>query len=187
METKHKNLLIGGLLAIVLVMAVGYAAFATQLQINGTANITSSWDVHIESITAGTPIGTAANKSATVGEDQLSATFETDLLAPGDSLTYTVEVENSGSLPAKLSNIKFNQTQSNTATEEGKDTRTIVYSYSGINTDADATIPVGGAKTFTVTVQYNPAITTQPAEDDTTSTLDMQLTYVQDTDSTSGE
>ena len=28
---KNKNILIGGLLAIVLIMAVGYAAFATQL------------------------------------------------------------------------------------------------------------------------------------------------------------
>ena len=46
MESKHKNILIGTLLAVVFVMAVGYAAFAQQLQINGTATINSTWDVH---------------------------------------------------------------------------------------------------------------------------------------------
>ena len=33
MESKHKNVLIGALLAVVFVMAVGYAAFATTLTI----------------------------------------------------------------------------------------------------------------------------------------------------------
>jgi len=180
METKHKNALIGGLLAIVFVMAVGYAAFATQLNINGTANITSKWNVYIESITPGTPVGTASNKSATLGEDKLSATFETDLVAPGDSLTYTIEVENSGTLPAKLSSIKFDQSHKNTATEEGKDNRTIIYSYSGIV--ANDVLPAGQITTFTVTVTYNPTITTQPSTyAEKTSTLDMQLNYVQDT------
>ena len=50
METKHKNALIGALLAVVFVMAVGYAAFAQQLTINGSASISSSWDVHIKDI-----------------------------------------------------------------------------------------------------------------------------------------
>ena len=31
MEIKHKNALIGGLLAVVVVMAVGYAAFSQAL------------------------------------------------------------------------------------------------------------------------------------------------------------
>ena len=45
MESKHKNALIGALLAVVFVMAVGYAAFAQQLTINGSAEINSSWDI----------------------------------------------------------------------------------------------------------------------------------------------
>ena len=187
MEIKHKNLLIGGLLAIVLVMAVGYAAFATQLQINGTANIGSEWDVHIVSITPGTPVGSAKNSSATLGENNLSATFVSELQAPGDSITYTVVVENGGTLPAKLSNIKFEQSQTNTATgtvegsETAKDNRTIIYSYDQIAVN-DVLAPEGSADstaTFTVTVTYNPQITSQPAETAKTATLDMQLTYEQ--------
>ena len=56
METRYKNLLIGGLLSLILVMAIGFSAFATQLNINGPSNITSSWDVHIKSITPETPV-----------------------------------------------------------------------------------------------------------------------------------
>ena len=48
---KKKNLIIGGLIAIVLAMAVGYAAFATNLDINGTSTIDSKWDVRILSVT----------------------------------------------------------------------------------------------------------------------------------------
>ena len=58
MESKHKNILIGALLAVVFVMAVGYAAFAQTLTINGSAEITSSWDVRYET-TQKTGQGTA--------------------------------------------------------------------------------------------------------------------------------
>ncbi len=189
METKHKNALIGGLLAIVFVMAVGYAAFATQLNINGTANVTSTWDVHIQSIEALTPAtGSATSKSANlVDGNPLAAEFVSELVAPGDSITYKVVVENGGTLPAKLTNIKFTNSQGDSAipdTTEGSsitDTRTIIYSYDGIAVN-DVLAPTGSegsTKEFTVTVTYNPQITSQPAEAAKTATLDMQLTYEQ--------
>ena len=46
----HKSSVIMVLLAVVLIMAIGYAAFAQQLTINGSAEISSTWDVHIEDI-----------------------------------------------------------------------------------------------------------------------------------------
>ena len=54
MESKHKNALIVALLAVVLVMAVGYAAYAQQLTINSKATIqestdgTKNWNVHFD-------------------------------------------------------------------------------------------------------------------------------------------
>lgn len=166
METRYKNLLIGGLFSLILVMAIGYSAFATQLNINGTSNITSSWDVHIKSITPETPVGTAVNKSATVGDSKLSATFEAELLAPKDSITYTIEVENSGSLDAKLSGLTFTPGVSTA----------IAYSYSDIA--KDDVVTAGGTKKFKVTVTYN-NISTQPTEADKTSQLAMVLSFVQ--------
>lgn len=57
---KYANtIIIGSLLIILLVMSVGYAAFATQLQLNGTATIQGDWDVEITKIEATNIVGTA--------------------------------------------------------------------------------------------------------------------------------
>lgn len=167
MNEKHKNILIGGLVAIVLIMAVGYAAFATQLNINGTASVASTWDVHIKNITPGTPVGTAVNKAATVGESKLTAAFETELVAPGDSLTYTVEVENGGTLDAKLSDLTLTPTASSA----------ITYTSDGIA--KDDVIAAGATKSFTVTVTYNASSTGSMTDADRTSTLNMVLSFAQ--------
>ncbi len=193
MEQKNKNALIGGLLAIVFVMAVGYAAFATTLTINGTANITSRWDVHIKDIKVSeeenNPAGTGISVSAQK-DGELTANFEAQLKAPGDSVTYDVTVENTGTLPAKLSDITFKQTNNGDgATEEGEEVtnngtsydgdNAIVYSYAGITTGTVLEANTGSV-TFKVTVKYNDKITTQPEDKQLKSNLKMTLTYVQD-------
>ncbi len=165
MEQKHKNIIIGGLLAIVVIMAVGYAAFATQLTINGTATIESKWDVHIKTIEPGQPIGTAKNKKVTVEQNQLTATFEDELVAPGDSITYTVTVINAGTLDAVLNDINFND----------GDNEAIQYTYDGI--EVTNVLGNGDEVQFTITVTYNPKITSQP--ESTNSTLTMTLSYGQ--------
>ncbi len=178
-RNKNKNALIGGLLAIVFVMAVGYAAFATQLNISGTANITSTWDVHIKSIAVkdGSKVGTAESVSATVDpDDNLKATFSTNLVSPGDSITYTVTIENSGNIVAELSKIDF--AWKNKANTAGDTNSPIVYTHNG--TTGTTVAADGGTATIDVTVTYNSAVTEQPAEDDLQSTLTMDLHYVQE-------
>ena len=109
MEAKHKNALIVALLAVVLVMSVGYAAFAQQLNINGSASITSKWDVHFQEGTASyqpsSTMGTTPTGSIDVDEGGLTATFSASLISPGDKITYTVPIENSGNINAVLQNI----------------------------------------------------------------------------------
>ena len=145
METKHKNALIGALLAVVFVMAVGYAAFAQTLTINGSAEITSTWDVHLKTIT---PDKTSTNGSTGSTGAQIlsnsSASFAANLVSPGDVVTYTVVVENGGTIAAKLSNIGFTQTSS--------DNTVINFAYSGISTND--TIAAGDTATFYVTATY---------------------------------
>ena len=107
MESKHKNALIGALLAVVFVMAVGYAAFAQQLTINGTANITSNWDVHFDpSVKTITPVagklsdGTTSSTTNPTGSvsslTETAATLSADLIQPGDTVTFTFNVKNYG-------------------------------------------------------------------------------------------
>ncbi len=170
-EARNKNILIGALLAVILIMGVGYAAFAQQLTINGNAKITSTWDVHIKSITPGEPVGTASNVLAEV-DSATQATFQTDLKSPGDSLTYTVVVENSGTLPAMVNTDGITFT-------EGPNNQAIKYSYAGIS-DGTKVAANGGTTSFTVTVTYDSSITSQPDAAQLSNTLTMTLNFVQD-------
>ncbi len=115
MKSNHKNAIIGGLLAVVFVMAVGYAAFAQQLTINGTANITSNWDVHFNPAFTGTtqvdgvtPVNVVTGKlsdgttsastapTGTITYDATNtvATLSATLTQPGDSITFTLRPTN---------------------------------------------------------------------------------------------
>ena len=42
---KQRNIMIISLVAVLVCMVVGYAAFSANLNISGTSNITSSFDV----------------------------------------------------------------------------------------------------------------------------------------------
>lgn len=176
MNSKTKNTLIGGLLAIVFVMAVGYAAFAQQLKITGDTTITSSWDVQMTSIVKSSSTGTGGDVPYVAGTtengtrlvDGATAQFCADLQSPGDSVTYTVTIENKGNLNAKVNTIKF---------EKGANTDVVDFTYSGIA--KNTAIAAGATATFTVTVTYNSEITSQPADNKLSNTLTMNVNFVQ--------
>ncbi len=165
MEDSHKTSLILILLAVVVVMAVGYAAFAQQLNITGTAEITSTWDVHIEEISVASELNQGKNISATVASDKLSVNFQAELVIPSSSVTYNVTVKNSGTIDAKLDSLLFDNSQN----------EAIKYSYSGIA--LNDVIESGDTQTFTVTVTFDENYTKDPEVK--TGTLTMTLGYVQ--------
>ena len=174
MNAKTKNALIGGLLAIVFVMAVGYAAFAQQLTINGTASVTSAWQVELTDIEATSTNATGTDvPSADSGADggtalinSSTAQFKADLKSPGDSVTYTVTVENKGNINAQVKSIEFT---------EGDDGAPISYAYTGIN-QGDP-LNASDSTTFTVTVTYDDTVESQPTT--LNNTLTMHVNYEQ--------
>ena len=105
---KKKNMIIGGLLAVVFLLSVGYAAFATSLNISGTAN-TSSWIIKITNIREKTHTGGADTENTSFTD--LSASFSSTLTQPGDSVTYEVTVENQGNIDASLKKVTKTFTQ----------------------------------------------------------------------------
>ena len=121
-ERNKRTYLMIGLCAVLVVMVVGFAAFSSQLQINGTSEITSNWDVRITKIEKIIPSGSSAtdvssecSESGTPKQcnDGLTATVSANLVSPGDSITYRIEVTNKGSLNAVLNRINLNDSSNN--------------------------------------------------------------------------
>ena len=108
MGEKTKNALIALLIIGLVSMTIAYAALTQQLQINAGAKVlnkSATWDIHFANVVAGTPVGYASisqGKSLTgTGTTTLSG-LEVTLKAPGDSLSYTFDVVNNGSINAKI-------------------------------------------------------------------------------------
>ena len=161
---RQRNYIILGLCSILLVMAAGYAAFRSQLTINGTSNISSEWKVLITDIQSSVLNGTPENSEEPSHTDT-TATFKTNLVSPGDSMQYTVTVENRGSIDAVLKTLS--KTDSNN--------EAIIFEITGI--EQGDTLKSHNSTTFNVTVTYNRDITNQPAN--LTSDLTITLDYVQ--------
>ena len=95
-DNKTKYLLI-----LLLLIAVGYAAIATTLKINGTSTIKSAkWDVYWEN--PHVIDGSVTNTAPTLSESDTKATFDVTLNEPGDYYEFTIDAVNNGSLDAKI-------------------------------------------------------------------------------------
>ena len=165
-KSKKRNIIIGGLCAVVLLMVVGYAAFQTVLNVSGTSNITSNWNIKITGVTTQNIKGAASNKEVPTFTDT-TATFKTDLKSPGDSLEYEVTVTNAGNLNAKVNEVTLSDTNN----------PAIKFTSSGI-TKGDV-INAGSTGTLIVKVEFLSTVTTQPT--DTISDLTVTLDYSQPT------
>ena len=108
MNNKIQNILLGVLAVGLIGITVAYASLSQNLTINGTAKVAAAtWDVHFEGMNAGTATGYAT--LPTTGKLAASGTSVSGnigtLKAPGDTITYTFNVKNAGSINAKISSI----------------------------------------------------------------------------------
>lgn len=146
---KNRIFILGALLISILVMSIGYAAFATSLSINGTAEIIGEWNVKITNVEVqssstdcdpGNPIFT-----------NTSAYLTAKLAKPGDSITYVITIENAGTINAKLTNFSL------TADDiSGSD----VISYR--TTNPNEQLKAGETTTFSITATYDLSATGLP-------------------------
>ena len=164
-NTRQRNYIILGLCSILLIMAAGYAAFRTQLNINGTSNIISEWKVLITDIQSSVLAGEATDAEEP-SHTETTATFKTNLVSPGDSMQYDITVENQGDIDAVLESIDVNTS----------DNEAILFETTGIKR-GDKLLP-DESDILTVIVTYNPEITDQPSN--LNATVTVTLNYVQD-------
>lgn len=103
----RRNYIIAGLCVILVIMAVGYAAFSSQLKINGTSSISSSWNIKITNIETVLPsqLGSYTSDGYNISEPTYtptSATFSAGFKLPGSAIGYIVEVSNLGSIDGQV-------------------------------------------------------------------------------------
>lgn len=161
---KDKGLLIVMLSVVVIVMAIAFAAFQSTLNINGTSTIASTWDVSFDEGSSSCEEG-----GSVIFSGDNTAILDFDLEIPGDSVTCTLTVQNTGTLDAKLTAI--------TPTPSGD--APITFTVTPSNDDL-ATRPVlvrtNGTETITVTATYDD-IEAQP--ENITKTLTVTANYTQ--------
>ena len=161
---KQKKIIIVSLCVVVCIMAVGFAAFSTTLNINGTSSIESNWKVVFTNIqelnkSSGVTINNPPTASGT------TATFDVDLEKPGDSIEYQITVENQGTLDAIIEDIN--------ASETGSDA--IKFEINNIRV-GDILLKKQST-TFKIKISYDESITSQPNITD--NKLMISINYVQ--------
>lgn len=157
-----KKLLMIGIIAIAVLLSIGYTSISQDIREvtnkNDTAKkVIKTYDVNIVKIEPTKVIGVA---SAGVPEfTNNSATFNADLMKAGDTVKYEITIKNSGSKTVKLDNIYFDEQ------EDGSPA--IIYTY----TNPSDTLEPGAYTTFTVTASYDSMFLEAPSVTSKTATV----------------
>ena len=141
-DRKKRNIVIGVLCCLLLVMGIGYAILSQTLNISGIANMKGNWNVRITNMELLSENKTGRAEEVSHSFTDTTATFTADLYMPGDSIEYRVTVENQGNMDAVLNDIK------QTKTNQHKD---IKFSNSLIGTEV---LTAGSTMTFTMKVEF---------------------------------
>ncbi len=143
-KRKKQHMIIMGLIGVIFGMTIGYSALNSLLNINGTSEITSDWDIHFESIEEGTMVGATTIEATT--DKGTTATFNVDLQKPGSSAEYIVTVKNGGTIDAVVDSI--------TGVDEINQASPTDIVYSVEELSPGETLNSGASKEFKVTVVW---------------------------------
>ena len=113
---KKKNMIIIGVIALILVVAVGYALFSDTLTINGSATAKGDFSITTTctpgitnegflnaNLIHSEPIDADNNYSGdSCSANDNKVTYSAKLLQPGATRNFTIKITNTGSIPAQL-------------------------------------------------------------------------------------
>ena len=160
MKKTKKNYVAVVLIVVLLALAVGYAAFAQQLTITGTAKASGKWDVKFTSATITNSIveGTTANV-ANKATDGKSIDVTVNLAMPGDGANIEAIISNEGTVKAKIAENGFKIVGTDGTEFTTDDNKTykcgsILVKVPSVpdGTESD----VNGTHTFTFSVEWDP-------------------------------
>ena len=164
MYHKNKSILIIGLIAVIILMVVGYAAFSTALTISSSANITSTWNVAFDKtktsgssvINPTTGVGgtTAPTGTVSYNASGQTATVTASLHQPGDKVVFTLTIKNTGSLAATLGNASLSGASGCTISSLTCTSSNGNIKFTATNPASSSLAASTGSTTMTVTAEF---------------------------------
>ena len=180
---KNSQMIIIAVLSFaILFMTVGFAVYATTLNINGTATVGGNkWSVHYVDTTYAESAGSKVASSKTIADT--AVTYSVTLDKPGDFYEFTINVINDGSFNAKLDDITMTAL---TAAQQKYLTYTLTYdgtAYTASQTGINNQLPYASGsntKVVKVRVEYiQPETSSDLPENSVDVTLTAALDYTQ--------
>ena len=117
-DRKKRKFIMYGLIVALMATTVAYAVLQTTLNINGTVTKKGgSWNIYFTNLSTPSRASGTLTGEASAANPNLSATsftFEATLVKPLDSITYTFDVVNDGTIHAMLDSVAL------TGVEEAK-------------------------------------------------------------------
>ena len=182
MKTRNQRTLAIFALAFALIATtVAYAVLQTTLNISGTVTRKGgSWDIHFDNVANVTKGGKATLTTPTISNAGANLTFEASLAIPKDSISFTVDVVNDGTIDAMLSSVTLSGAEEADANDV---TYTATYA-DGTAIGVNDELKANQTKTIKITVSYNDVdnVSAEEVELD----LGLSLIYIQATEASSG-
>lgn len=182
---RNTQILVIAVLSIaILTMSIGFAAFTTNLNINGNVNVAGmKWSVHFDTNASNTTVteGSASTTKPTVAST--TVTFEVDLDELGEFYEFTVPVVNDGDFDGALRTLTWGGVSEDQL--EYLDIKATVngtsYSYGDTDGSDQVIAKQTGVHDVTVRVEYLEPETDADVEklpdEDQTVALTLVLTY----------
>ncbi len=175
-QKNQRTLAIFALALAIVATTIAYAALSTTLNVSGTVTKKGgSWNIYFTNPSSASIEGSAKASTITLASTQIS--FNVELYKPNDSVTYTVDIKNGGTIDAILDSV----TLTGVDTASNNDITYKVTYKDGTTIKKGDTLNKGVTKTIKIYVKYNDVSTLSST--DIKLNLGASLAYIQTTDS----
>ncbi len=166
-KSRKRNAIVLALIVLLIATAIGYAAFASSLEITGNATANGSWDLHfanasISKSETGNSVTLSGGADSTTGD---SLDVQVLLTYPGDTATVTVDVVNNGSCAANLKTFSIDDISDDVSGNQLPATggvwtdEALQIQLNPANfTQGTTTIASGASQTYTMVFTWNPEV-----------------------------
>ena len=188
-RTFFKSLFLVVLAVSVFGLGIAYALLSTTLTISGTTTVSAAtWDIHFNNLSASST-GDATYTLPQFTSNTALTDYEIVLTKPGDSVTFTFDIVNSGTISSKLSSLtKGTPSCSGVAGSTSGSTdgpivcNNLTYSFTysnGTPVASGDTLNKGETKSVKLTLMYNSSASQVPSNDVAITNLDITMIYSQ--------